>query len=67
MASMPWQPASPCFMTSCNPITGTFSFFTSNGDSCKALLKAIPQLQGLTVFTSDEEEGDVLVVGLNGA
>ena len=41
--------------------------FTSNGDSCKVLLKAIPQLQGLKVFTSDEEtEGDVLVVGLNG-
>merc|ERR1712194_917415 len=36
--------------------------FTSNGDSCKVLLKAIPQLKGLKVFTSDEEEGDVLVV-----
>lgn len=49
------------------------AIFTSNGDSCKAILNAIPQLQGLTVFTHGEKDkqgkkvmGDVLVVGLNG-
>ena len=41
--------------------------FTSNGDSCKALLNAIPQLQNVKVFTPDEKvQGDVLVVGLDG-
>jgi len=40
--------------------------FTSNGDSCKELLNAIPQLKGLKVFFDGETEGDVLVVGLNG-
>ena len=41
--------------------------YTSNGDSCKAMLKAVPQLKGLKMITPyDDEEGDVLVVGLNG-
>lgn len=41
--------------------------YTSNGDSCKAMLHAIPQLKGLKMVTPyDDEDGDVLVVGLNG-
>ena len=40
--------------------------YTSNGDSCKAMLNAIPQLKGLKMVTPyDDEDGDVLVVGLN--
>jgi len=55
------MPTSVTLPTRCKVV-----IFTSNGESCKALLKAIPQLKGLKVFFDGETEGDVLVVGLNG-
>jgi len=57
-----WSPASEVTAPKCKAVV-----FTFDGDSCKALLKALPQFQGLKVFTPDEEtEGDVLVVDLSG-
>ena len=35
--------------------------YTSNGNSCKQMLEAVPQLKGLKIITPyDKEKGDVL-------
>ena len=56
-----WKPDGEVKTRECKVVV-----YTSNGDSCNAMLNAIPQLQGLKMITPyDNDNGDVLVVGLN--